>query len=154
MSRRKFVEAIQNAHEVRDLLRQTVTSTNAWGAAVMLPDKSCGVLDCVTNVGLPEDWAHITNALNETTGNGRCYLSGKPVLIQGVPIGQPDGATTEHFMSAIVVVPLKQRNSIVGTLEVIKDKPGGTFTPKEVVILQNFADNLVDTGHFKYLENL
>jgi hypothetical protein len=128
---------------VYTLLQQAIDETRAWGAIIMRPNKKQGVLDCETYIGIPKDWEHITNALDETTGNGRCYLSGKPVLIEGVTIEQPTGGTTTHYMSAIAVVPIKKANRVAATLEVIKDKKSATFTPNEVKKLESIAFQLV-----------
>lgn len=128
--------------EPYDLLTQAITSTESWAAAIMRPNEKQGVLDCGPYVGFPKDWEHITNALDETTGNGRCYLSGKSVLIEDVSIEQPTGGTTYHYMSAIAVVPIKQSKVVIGTLEVIKDKQGAHFTPEEVKALEAIAAQL------------
>ena len=127
-----------------DLLNEAVTSSGSWAAAIMRPSKSGGVLDCGPYVGFPKDWAHITNALDETTGNGRCFLGGKTVLIEDVPIEQPVGGTSYHYMSAIAVVPIKQGDSTIGTLEVIKDKAEAHFTPEQVSLLEAVAAQLAE----------
>ena len=131
-------------NKARDLLRQAIDKTESWAAALMKPDKSRGVLDCMANVGFPDDWAHITNALDQTTGNGRCFLSAKPVLMEDVFIDQPDGGETYHFMSAVAVVPVKAGESTIGTLEVIKDTKKAHFLAAEIKLLEQIAAQLTD----------
>jgi putative methionine-R-sulfoxide reductase with GAF domain len=136
------VKTVQSDTKPYDLLGRAVKETGSWAAAIMTPNEKHGVLDCGPNVGFPEDWAHITNALDQTTGNGRCFLSGQPALIEGVPISQPDGGSTFHYMSAIVVVPIRDKGKVVGTLEVIKDTPKARFSKKEISLLEDIALNL------------
>jgi hypothetical protein len=127
---------------MEDLLKKAVEATNAWGATVMRPDGDHRILLCVCMVNLPKDWAHITNALDETTANGRCFTSGGPVVVQNQPIAQPDDVVTHHNMYAIAVLPIFQNGKVSGTLEVIKDKPGSTFKEKEVAELQGISTRI------------
>lgn len=150
VGRKKFGRIVRPAMDSPvTLLSQAINQTNAWAAIIMLPDESRGVLDCVANVGLPKDWENITNALDQTTGNGRCYISGKTVLIEKGPIEQPDGSKTYHYMSAIAVIPIKHNRKVFATLEVVKDTKGSTFTLKEIKKLQTIAEKLSGWSFFR-----
>lgn len=143
VGKRKYATTVlKDMRKPYSLLRQAVTDTGSWAAAIMVPNPKQGVLDCGPYLNFPEDWKHITNDLNDTTVNGRSYLSGKPEYIDNITIDQPQGGTTHHYMSAIAVVPIKQNAKVIGTLEVIKDKEGAKFTQSEIRLLEKIANQL------------
>jgi GAF domain-containing protein len=79
------------------------------------------------------------------TGNARAILTGKVVVIPDAfedpeyAIGS--GATAMPFRS-ILAVPLLRDGSPIGSIGVTRDEPG-TFSEKQVALLQTFADQAV-----------
>jgi GAF domain-containing protein len=127
---------------MKDLLKAAVDETHAWAGTIMVPNIEEDTLECIAGYNLPEGWENITNALNETTANGRCYLSGEPIVIQDQEIAQPRGATAHHKMYALTVLPIKSSIEVIGTLEVIKDEVGSVFDTQELDVLQAIAIQL------------
>lgn len=125
-----------------ELLRKAVITASAWGGAIMKPAKESPVLTCVLSYNMPADWDNITNALDGTTANGRCFMSGKPSIVQNQVISQPKGGITHHDMYAIAVFPIVKGNDVVGTLEIVKDAVGSKFDINEIKKLKEIAVEL------------
>jgi PAS domain S-box-containing protein len=79
---------------------------------------------------------------------GRVAWTGAPVLVPVVPLESYRAQITPEYMpyldrfgiASILIVPMRVRGRIVGTLGVTRDKPGHPYTADDQIFLQDLAD--------------
>jgi GAF domain-containing protein len=99
----------------------------------------------------PEGWAAYQalypRSLNRQTNSGRAMLEGRVAITEDVEADTERSAATREAarlmgLRSAVTIPLRGRERTIGALTVGRDKPG-TFTTKQVGLLQTFADQAV-----------
>ena len=95
-------------------LETIVEQVGAESAAVMFPHETEPWLYCKESVNMPPEWVEITNPLDNTTSNGKVYLSGEPHVEEHIDI-----EFVNHFISSVMVVPILKDDRVLATLELI-----------------------------------
>jgi GAF domain-containing protein len=99
----------------------------------------------------PEGWAAYQalypRALNRQTNSGRAMLDGRVAITEDIEADTERSAATRDAarlmgLRSAVTVPLLHKERTIGALTVGRDEPG-TFSPKQVALLQTFADQAV-----------
>src|SRR5262245_51054524 len=99
----------------------------------------------------PEGWAAYQalypRPLNRQTNSGRAMLDGRVAITEDIEADSARSAATRDAarlmgLRSAVTVPLLHKERTIGALTVGRDEPG-TFSPKQVALLQTFADQAV-----------
>jgi len=99
----------------------------------------------------PEGWAAYLalypRPLNRQTNSGRAMLDGRVAITEDIEADTERSAATRDAarlmgLRSAVTVPLLHKERTIGALTVGRDEPG-TFSPKQVALLQTFADQAV-----------
>ncbi len=99
----------------------------------------------------PEGWAAYQalypRSLNRETNSGRAMLDGRVAITEDIETDtERSGATRDAArlmgLRSAVTVPLLHKERTIGALTVGRDEPG-TFSPKQMALLQTFADQAV-----------
>jgi GAF domain-containing protein len=99
----------------------------------------------------PEGWAAYQalypRPLNRQTNSGRAMLDGRVAITEDIEADAERSAATRDAarlmgLRSAVTVPLLHKERTIGALTVGRDEPG-TFSPKQVALLQTFADQAV-----------
>src|SRR5262249_39110363 len=99
----------------------------------------------------PEGWAAYQalypRPLNRETNSGRAMLDGRVAITEDIETDtERSGATRDAArltgLRSAGTVPLLHKERTIGALTVGRDEPG-TFSPKQMALLQTFADQAV-----------
>jgi GAF domain-containing protein len=99
----------------------------------------------------PQGWAAYQalypRPLNRQTNSGRAMLDGRVAITEDVEADTERSAATRDAarlvgLRSAVTVPLRRKESTIGALTVGRAEPGA-FSPKQVALLQTFADQAV-----------
>ena len=115
-------------------LEDIVHELNATYAAVMIADVSLGYLYCDSGFNLPKEWVNIKNPLDESSLNGKAYVSRQAKIMNNM-----NSKLEGHFVSSVIIVPLMQNNQILGTVELISSATGKTFSEADLDRFKSFV---------------
>jgi len=125
-------------------LRQVIAAVDAWSAAIMVSSEDGQILVPLVSVDFPAGWSTMYNALDSTTLVGRAYITGETQVYAAGSIAQPSGSTESHFMSAIAAVPVQKADTLIATVEIIKDQVGANFSEEDVILLEKVVKELAE----------
>ncbi len=118
-------------------LETIVDQVGAESAAVMFPHETEPCLYCKENINMPPEWVEIKNPLDNTTSNGKVYLSGEPHIAEHI-----DLEFVSHFISSVLIVPIQKDNKVLATLELIISDPAKSFNRNAQSDATKFATEL------------
>jgi signal transduction histidine kinase/CheY-like chemotaxis protein len=159
-----LVRARVNAHEVQSKLRElgiltpagrgipsdlildemlvkivdaAVQSTNAEEGCLLLFEEQSGALFMRASKNSDQDSARSFRLPSTDSLAGQVIKSGEEVVLDET---SPFEVKTDHLVHALVYVPLKLRDRIIGVLGVYNRQPGNGFTQEHVRVLLSMAD--------------
>jgi hypothetical protein len=105
----------------------------------MAPHPTEPYLYCKYSYHMPPEWVAIKNPLDESTANGRVYLSGNPAAAY-----HNDFELEGHFISSYLVVPIIKEGKVVSNLELVITDKSKSFPGNAQKTLEEFAILLAD----------
>jgi hypothetical protein len=115
-------------------LKEIVEKTGADAAAVMAPHATKAYLFCKDSYNCPPEWAPLKNPLDESTANGRVYLSGKSEIGHHV-----DVELAGYPISSFIIVPITSGGKVIANLELIITDKNKTFPVGAQQVAEGFA---------------
>jgi hypothetical protein len=120
-------------------LKGIVEKTGADAAAVMVPHATEPYLFCKDSYNCPAEWTPLKNPLDDSTANGRVYLSGKSEAGHHV-----DVELAEHLISSFIIVPITRDGKVIANLELIITNKNKTFLAEAQQVAEVFTKTLAE----------
>ncbi|MFQ6087473.1 MAG: GAF domain-containing protein [Candidatus Methanofastidiosia archaeon] len=133
---------ISSQIEMRECLKSIVVKASellsAKGGGVYLYDESRKQLELVVSYNLGKDYTGTTLKLGEGL-SGKIAATGEPMMVKDYRYWEGRSPKFEKTFTAVIGVPLKEGERIVGVLNIIDDVDKRVFRKEDLELLNLFA---------------
>jgi signal transduction histidine kinase/DNA-binding response OmpR family regulator len=137
----RSVTSLQNLEQVLNrIVEAAAYLTGAEEASIMLVDPASGELYLRAARGMGEKNAKTSRMKIQDSLAGQVVRTGRPVMIGGMNQDDSFKVTTGHFVKALLNVPLKVTERVIGVLAVNNKQKAQAFTERHLNLLTAMAD--------------
>ncbi len=137
----RSVTSLQNLEQVLNrIVEAAVYLTTAEEGSIMLLDPPSGELFLRATRGMGEKSSKAMRLRVQDSIAGQVVRTGRPVMIGGVNQDDSFKVATGYFVKALLNVPLKVSNRVIGVLAVNNKRQTRPFTERHLNLLMALAD--------------
>jgi signal transduction histidine kinase/CheY-like chemotaxis protein len=137
----RSVTSLQSPEQVLyRIVEAAVYLTGAEEGSIMLVDETSGELYLRAARGMGEKNAKTSRTKIQDSISGQVVRTGRPVMIGGTDQDDSFKVTTGHFVKALLNVPLKVTDRVIGVLAVNNKKKVREFSERHLNLLLALAD--------------
>jgi signal transduction histidine kinase/DNA-binding response OmpR family regulator len=137
----RSVTSLQNLEQVLNrIVEASVYLTGAEEGSIMLVDQASGELYLRAARGMGEKNAKTSRLKIQDSIAGQVVRTGRPVMIGGMNQDDSFKVTTGYFVKALLNVPLKVTDRIIGVLAVNNKTNARAFSERHLNLLLALAD--------------
>ena len=120
-------------------LETLVKDIGASSAAIMVPNTAEKYLYCFDSYNMPTEWVEIKNSFDKYSsyGNVHVYKTGNPKITNSLKI-----PFHGHYIESVMIVPIKQKDKVIGTLELIHSSLNKTFNKSDLQKAVDFSNKI------------
>ncbi|MBN1220571.1 MAG: response regulator [Anaerolineae bacterium] len=137
----RSVTSLRNVEEILNrIVEAAVYMTEADEGSLMLVDPSSGELYLRAARGMGDKSSKTFRMKIDDSMAGQVVRTGRPVMIGGINEDDSFKLTTGYFVKALLNVPLKTANKVIGVLAVNNKTTLQAFTDRHLNLLMALAD--------------